>query len=55
MILGFSTKQSSVSLSKDEEEDVAICSSSYEAIWIPKLMSGLFEIELDPKMILCDN
>ena len=51
----FSRKQSSVSLSTAEAEYIAACSASCEAIWIRKLMSRLFNLELDTTMILCDN
>ena len=51
----FSRKQSSVSLSSAEVEYIAARSTSCEAIWIRTLMSGLFNLELDTTMILCDN
>ena len=47
MISWFSRKQSSVALSTTEAEYIASCSASCEAIWLRKLMSGLFNIELD--------
>ena len=55
MISWFSRKQSSVSLSTAEAEYIAAFSASCEAIWLQKLMSGLFNLELDTTMILCDN
>ena len=55
MISWFSRKQSSVSLSMTEAEYIAACYASCEAIWLRKLMSGLFNLELDTTMILCDN
>ena len=55
MISWFSKKQSTVSLSTTEVEYIVACSTSYEAIWLRKLMSGLFDLELDTTMILCDN
>ena len=55
MISWFSRKQSSVSLSTTEVEYIAAFSASCEAIWIQKLMSGLFNLELDTTVILCDN
>ena len=55
MISLFSRKQSSVALSKAEAEYLVAYSTSCEAIWIQKLMSGLFNLELDTTMILCDN
>ena len=47
MISWFSRKQSSVALSTAEAEYIAACSASCEAIWLRKLMSGLFNLELD--------
>ena len=55
MISWFSRKQSSVALSTAEVEYIVACSASCEAIWIRKLMSGLFNLELDTIVILCDN
>ena len=55
MISWFSRKQSSVALGTAEAEYIAACSASCEAIWLRKLMSGLFNLELDTTMILCDN
>ena len=54
MISWFRRKQSSVALSTAEAEYIAACSTSCEAIWLRKLMSSLFDLELD-LMILCDN
>ena len=55
MISHFSRKQSSVALSTAEAEYIATCSAICEAIWLRKLMSGLFNLELDTTIILCDN
>ena len=55
MISWFCRKQSSVSLSTAEAEYIAACFASCEAIWIRKLMTGLFNLELDTTVILCDN
>ena len=55
MISWFSKKQSSVALSTAEAEYIAACPASYEAIWLRKLMSGLFNLDLDTTVILCDN
>ena len=46
---------SSVSLNTAKEKYIATCSASCEVIWLWKLMSGLFDMELDTKVILCDN
>ena len=55
MISWFSRKQSSVALSTTEAEYIVACSASCEAIWIQKLMPGLFNLELDTTVNLCDN
>ena len=55
MISWFSRKQSSVALGTLEAEYIAVCSASCEAIWLRKLMSGLFDLELNTTVILCDN
>ena len=55
MISWFSRKQSSVALSTAKTEYIAACSTSCEAIWLQNLMSGLFNLELDTTVILCDN
>ena len=55
MISWFNRKQSNVALSTVEAEYIAACSASCEAIWLQKLMSGLFDLELDTMVILCDN
>ena len=36
-------------------EYIATCSGSCEAIWIRKLISGLFDLDLDTTIILCGN
>ena len=55
MISWFSKKQSRIALSTDEAEYIAACFASCEAIWLRKLMSGLFDLEMDTTEILCDN
>ena len=55
MISWFSRKQPNVALSTTEAQYIVDCSTSCEAIWIWNLMSGLFDLELDTTMILCDN
>ena len=55
MISWFSRKQSSVALSTAEVEYIATCSTSCEAIWFRKLLSRLFNLELDTTVILCNN
>ena len=55
MISWFSKKQSIVSLSTAEAEYIASCFACCEAMWLRKLMSGLFEMELDTTIILRDS
>jgi hypothetical protein len=55
MILWQSRKQSSIALSTTEVEYIVACSASYEAIWLRKLLTGLFDLEMEATMILCDN
>ena len=55
MISWFSNKQSSVALSTTEAECITACSACCEAIWLRKLMSRLFDMELDTTTILCGN
>jgi hypothetical protein len=55
MISRQSRKQSSISLSTTEAEYIAACSTSCKAIWIRKLLTGLFDLEMRATTILCDN
>jgi hypothetical protein len=48
-------KKSSISLSTAEEECIVACSASCEAIWLQNLLSGLFDLEMEAIVILCDN
>ena len=48
----FSRKQSCVALSTVEAEYVAACSASCEAIWLRKLLSDIFDLQLDAT---CEN
>ena len=50
-----SRKQSNIALNTTEAEYIATCSSSCEAIWIHKLLTGLFDLEMEATVILCDN
>ena len=51
----FSKKQKSVALSSAEAEYMAASQASCEAIWLRKLLVGLFGRELRPRIIYCDN
>ena len=55
MISWFSKKRSSVALSTVEAEYIVACSTCCEVIWLWKLMSGIFDMELDTTVIFCDN
>jgi hypothetical protein len=55
MISWFSRMQTSVALSTTEAEYMAACLACTEAVWLRKLLSGLFYIELDATSIHCDN
>jgi hypothetical protein len=55
MISWQSRKQSSIALNTAEEECIAACSASCEAIWLRKLLTGLFDLEMRETTILCDN
>jgi hypothetical protein len=50
-----SGKQSNISLSTTEVEYTVACSINFEAIWIQKLLKGLFDLEMEATVILCDN
>ena len=47
MISWFSRKQSSVALSTVEAKYLVAYSTSCEAIWLQKLMAGLFDLDMD--------
>ena len=51
----FSQKQKSVALSSAEAEYMAASQASCEALWLRKLMVDLFDQELRPAVIHCDN
>ena len=36
-------------------EYIVVCFASCEAIWLQKLLSGLFDLDMDSIVILCDN
>jgi hypothetical protein len=55
LFLGSSQKHKSMALSSVEAEYMAAIQVSYEAIWLRKLLVGLFGHELRPTMIHCDN
>jgi hypothetical protein len=56
MISWLSRKQTSVALNTAEAEYIAATSvASREAVWLRKLLAGLFDLELEPTLIYCDN
>jgi hypothetical protein len=55
MISWQSRKQSSIALNTAEAVYIAACSASCEAIWLRKLRTGLFDLEMKATVILCDN
>jgi hypothetical protein len=50
-----SRKQTSVALSTAEAEYIAANVASRESVWLRKLLAGLFDLELEPTLIHCDN
>jgi hypothetical protein len=55
MITWFNRKKTSVALSSIEVEYMEVSMASCESIWIHKLLTCLFDQELEPTMIYCDN
>jgi hypothetical protein len=55
MISWLSRKQTSVALGTSEEEYIAASMASREAVWLWKLPVGIFDLELEPTLIHCDN
>jgi hypothetical protein len=51
----YSRKQRSVALSSAEAEYMAVSQAACEAIWMRKILVGLFGFHLDPTMIHFDN
>jgi len=48
-------KQRSVALSSPEAEHMAASQAACEAIWMQKILVGLFGQMMDPTVIYCDN
>ena len=44
-----------MALSTAESEYVTTCSTNCEAVWLRKLLSDLFDLQLDATCIHCDN
>jgi len=51
----YSRKQRSVALSSAETKYMAASQAACEAIWMRKILVGLFDQRMDPTMIYCDN
>jgi hypothetical protein len=50
-----SRNQSSIALNTTTTEYIAACFASWEAKWLWKLLIGLFDLEMEAIVILCDN
>ena len=44
-----------MALSTSEAEYVVACSASCEVVWMRKLLSNLFDLQMDATCIHCDN
>jgi hypothetical protein len=55
LVSWFSQKQKLVALSSDEVEYMAASQASCEAIWLRKMLVGLFGQEMAPTVIHYDN
>jgi hypothetical protein len=51
----FNKKQTIMALNTVEAEYIVACSASREAMWLWKLLAGLFDLELEATFIWCDN
>jgi hypothetical protein len=51
----FSRKKNSVALISTEAEYMATNQASCEALWLCKMLVGLFDVQLRPTVIYCDN
>eukprot|EP00253_Pinus_taeda_P026258 PITA_26258 len=48
-------KHRSVALSLAKAEYMVVSQATYEAIWMRKILVGMFDQQMDPTMIYCDN
>ena len=55
MVSWYNRKQRSMALSLEEVEYMAASLATCEAIWMRKILVGLFGSHLDPTVIYCDN
>ena len=42
-------------LNTTEAKYIAACSASSEVVWLRKMLSGLFDLQMDATCIYCDN
>jgi hypothetical protein len=55
MISWLSKKQTSMALNTSKAKYIAASMASCEAVWLQKLLDGIFDLELEPTLIHCDN
>lgn len=55
MVLWFTKKQQAMALSSIEAEYIAVSMASCEAIWLRKMLAELFDLQMGPIVIHCDN
>jgi hypothetical protein len=55
MISWSSRKQGSIAQSTAVAEYIVVSVANREAVWLRKLLSDLFSVELEPTVIHCDN
>jgi hypothetical protein len=55
MISWLRKKQTSVALNTTKAGYIAASVASCEAVWLQKLLAWLFDLELKPTLIYCDN
>ena len=55
MISWLNKKQTSASLNSFEAEYITTSSTNNEVVWLQKLLTWLFDLELEVTCIFCDN
>jgi hypothetical protein len=50
-----SRKRSSIALNRTEAEYIVAYSANCEAVWLRKLLTNLFDLEMEATVILFDN
>jgi hypothetical protein len=51
MISWFNMKQTSVAISTVEAKYITTCSTNSEAVWLRKMLAGMFDLELEVNCI----